>query len=150
MQVSVPIADSSFRAGTVTEWHVKEGDTISFGDDLCSIAIDQFMALRRTKRAVLLGSTTRRRKRRVSDGYSFRDGRGETHMTLKSAETNVTVGRILVDVGDRAAVGEPLAVLVVGEVPATLELSDETGDLVEARVSVDLAEPGGTDQAHPD
>jgi hypothetical protein len=146
LRVTVPSADPSLRSGRLTQWHVKEGDPISFGDYLCNIAIDHFIALQRTKRATLLGSTSKRRQRRIHDGYDAREGRGMVRMNLRSAERFATMGRILVSAGDRVAVGQPVAVLVVGEEPTSWDATADDADLVEARVSVDVPEPGEVEE----
>lgn len=111
LKVEIPAADAAFRGGYVAKWHVKEGDPIEFGDDLCDIAIDEFVAMQRTKRATLLGSSNPFRKRRVKDALSLREGRGVVHMRLTSSEGGVQLGKIMVPEGARVAIGDLVGVL---------------------------------------
>jgi pyruvate/2-oxoglutarate dehydrogenase complex dihydrolipoamide acyltransferase (E2) component len=115
LKVEIPAADAAFRAGYVAKWHVAEGDSVEFGDDLCDIAIDEFVAMQRTKRATLLGSSNPFRKRRVKDAVSLREGRGVTHMRLTSSEGGLTLGKILVPEGGRIAIGDLVGLLSGGD-----------------------------------
>jgi len=49
LQVTVPATDAAFGGGSIARWYEHEGDAIEFGDDLCDVAIDEFVALQRTK-----------------------------------------------------------------------------------------------------
>jgi multidrug efflux pump subunit AcrA (membrane-fusion protein) len=131
LDVSLPPADSAFRAGSVAKWHVNEGDPVNFGTILCDVAIDEFAALQRTKRASLLGSTSKLRQRRVKDGIDHREGRGQVVIRLISVETGMTVKEIAVPDGGRVEIGDLLARLGSG----STEDDDQTG---EARLSVDF------------
>ena len=111
LKVEIPAADAAFRAGYVAKWYVKEGDPVGFGDDLCDIAIDEFVAMQRTKRATLLGSSNPFRKRRVKDAVSLREGRGVTHMRLTSSEGGLHLGKILVPEGGRISIGDVVGFL---------------------------------------
>lgn len=126
LRVTLPPADAAFRGGFVAEWHKQEGDPIAFGDDLCDIAIDEFMALQRTKRATLLGSTSKKRQRRIKDGYSLREGRGQVIIRLTSAEDGVLLGRVIADEGERIEIGSLMALL-------SGEDGDVSGDIDAAR-----------------
>ncbi len=114
LKVEIPAADAAFRGGYVAKWHIAEGDSIEFGDDICDIAIDEFVAMQRTKRATLLGSGNRFRKRRVKDALSLREGRGVVHMRLTSSEGGLTLSRALIPEGGRVAVGDLVALLAGG------------------------------------
>lgn len=96
--------------GQVTRWHHQEGDVISFGDDILDVAINQFMALRRTKRAALLARPTRRVKK-LKNEYDLRDGRGEVNMRVTSSEATLHLRRILVAEGAAVSIGEPVAIV---------------------------------------
>lgn len=113
LKMRVPAPDATFRAfkaGFVAKWHKQEGDTVAFGDDICDVAIDEFVALQRTKRATLLGSTSRLRKRKVKDGYDLREGRGEVRFRLTSAERSGTLSRIMIPEGGRIEIGSLIGV----------------------------------------
>lgn len=139
LKVLVPQADPAFRSGYVSTWHKTEGDPVSFGDHICDIAIDEFMALQRTKRATLLGSTSRFKARRLKDGYDRREGRGVVHMRLTCSEASVVLGRILVPEGGRVDIGTLVAVLIDGTDPLA---ADDAALAVagEARIVVNMPE----------
>lgn len=132
LKVVVPAYDAAFRAGYVAEWFKKEGDPVEFGEVLCDIAIDEFMALQRTKRATLLGSSKKLRKRRITDGYDRREGRGLVHMHIISSEANTKLGKILVSEGDRIEIGSVVGLL--GTEGATSDLEE----MPKARIAVDM------------
>ncbi len=144
LKVQVPAADAAFRAGYVATWHKKEGDIVAFGDHLCDIAIDEFMALQRTKRASLLGSTSKLRQRRIKDGYDHRKGRGLVHLRLTSSETGVVLGKILLGEGERVEIGSVVGVLAAPDEVAAID----TGSVeaaAEARVVANMPEAAEID-----
>ena len=138
LKVVVPAHDAAFRAGYVAEWYKREGDPVDFGDVLCDIAIDEFMALQRTKRATLLGSSKKLRKRKINDGYDRREGRGLVHMHIISSESNTKMGKILVDEGGRIEIGSVVGLLGPGDA------ADVTG-LQDARIAVDMPKASEVD-----
>lgn len=135
LKVTIPHSDAAFRGGYLVKWHKTEGDPIALGDDLCDIAVDQFMALQRTKRAALLGSTAKRHRRKVRDGYDLRDGRGLVHLRLTCAENEALLGRVIVGEGDRVTIGQLVAVLTDGE---PLDDLDSFAGIAEARIIVNI------------
>ena len=145
LKVEIPAADAAFRAGYVAKWHVEEGDPVEFGDDLCDIAIDEFVAMQRTKRATLLGSSNPFRKRRVKDAVSLREGRGVTHVRLTSSEGGLTLGKIIVPEGGRIAIGDLVGLLSEGE-PGKIVVDDITlAGAGEARVVVNMPDEDDID-----
>lgn len=134
LKVNIPAGDAAFRGGFIAKWHKEAGDPIDFGDDICDVAIDEFMALQRTKRASLLGSTSKLRKRRIKDGYDLREGRGQVTIRLTSAEGGVQLGKIVVPEGGRVEIGSLVALLSGSD-------GDVSGDLdtaPEARIAVNM------------
>jgi len=134
LKVTVPKTDPAFRGGSIAKWYKHEGDPIEFGDDLCDVAIDEFMALQRTKRASLLGSTSRMRKRKVKDAYDLREGRGQVTIRLTSAEHGVLLGKVIVPEGGRIDIGSLIALMSGTD-------GDRTGDAdtaPEARIAVNI------------
>lgn len=136
LQVTVPPDNAAFRGGELVNWYVNEGDVLSFGAALCDISIDDFMALQRTKRASLLGSTSRIRQRKINDGQYRREGRGSVLIRLSCAESNMVLKKKLVNEGERVAIGS--AVGVIGAPDA--EMTDDA-QLTEARIAVDYPDP---------
>lgn len=137
LRVTLPANDPTFHAGILTKWHVAEGAPVGFGDPLCDVAIDQFAAMRRTKRAALLGSSSRLRLRRVRDDVSIREGRGVAHVTLKCSEPGAVLGKVVADVGDRVEIGSLVAVLTDSEDAGSISDADVAG-APEARVVADF------------
>jgi len=133
LKVVIPAHDAAFRAGYVADWFKEEGDVVEFGEVLCDIAIDEFMALQRTKRATLLGSSKKSRKRKITDGYDRREGRGLVHMHIISSEPSTHLGKILVGKGDRIEIGSVVGVLGSGDAGAS-----EVSAAPEARIAVDM------------
>lgn len=117
LQLVIPKADPAFEGGVLTKWHVAEGAPVPFGAPVCDIEIDDFLALRRTKRASLLGSTSKMRQRRINDGIYRREGRGSVTIRLVSAESNMVLRRQDAEEGARVMVGGIVAILGHPEVP---------------------------------
>ncbi len=136
LQVTVPPDSAAFRGGELVNWYVDEGEALAFGAAICDISIDDFMALQRTKRASLLGSTSRLRQRKITDGQYRRQGRGSVLIRLSCAESNMVLKKKIVDQGGRVTVGS--AVGVIGAADA--ELTDDA-TMTEARVAVDYPDP---------
>lgn len=144
LQVRVPAANVAFRSGILTKWHVAEGDEVAFGAPICSVAIDEFTALQRTKRATLLGSTSKRKQRKVFDAYDLREGRGVVNMMLRSAEVGATLHRIVIAEGARVDVGDVIGTITVGtEGDAGTAGSDQ---LIDARISVEMPDAADFDE----
>lgn len=142
LKVLVPPSDAAFRGGYLVKWHMDEGDPIALGDALCDVAVDEFIALQRTKRAALLGSTVRRHQRKVRDGYDVREGRGLVHVRLTCAEDGARLGKIIVAEGERVVIGQLVAVLTDGDEVDDMH-SDSLTRAAEARIVVNM--PDATD-----
>jgi hypothetical protein len=140
LQVTVPLDNVAFRSGELVNWYVEEGDPVPFGTALCDISIDDFVAMQRTKRAQLLGSTRRLRQRKISDGISRREGRGSVTIRLRCAENNMVLKEKAVVEGGRIAIGSTVA--VIGTQDA--ELGDGV-PTTEARIAVDYPDPADFD-----
>lgn len=133
LQVTVPQAYAAFRGGRLVSWHVDVGERLDFGTVLCDISIDEIVGLRRTKRASLLGSTSKLRQRRVNDGLDHREGRGAVTIRLTCAENGLVLRRKEVEEGGRVSVGTLVGVIgtAEGEIPDVLPDT-------EARIAVDF------------
>ncbi len=107
LRLEVPLTNPSLVGGTVKHWHKAEGDVIGFGDEVCTIAYDQFVALRRTARATLLSG---RKAKRLKSNLESRSGKVLTDIVVSAAEPGV-LGKIFMGPGDRFAVGDTLAVI---------------------------------------
>lgn len=107
LRLEVPLTNPSLTGGTVKEWHKAEGDSIGFGDEVCTVAYDQFVALRRTARATLLSG---RKAKGLKSSLESRTGKVLMDVVVSAAEQGV-LGKILMGPGDRFAVGDTLAVM---------------------------------------
>ncbi|MEX1093497.1 MAG: hypothetical protein WEB67_05635 [Acidimicrobiia bacterium] len=134
--MTVPHDNAAFRGGELVTWYANEGDALSFGAALCDISIDDFMALQRTKRASLLGSTSRLRQRKISDGTYRREGRGSVVIRLTCAESNMVLKQKMVNEGERVTIGS--AVGLIGTPDAELGVGLP---VTEARIAVDYPDP---------
>lgn len=105
--LEVPLTNPSLTGGTIKEWHKAEGDAIGFGDEVCTVAYDQFAVLRRTARATLL---TGRKAKSLKSNLESRTGKVLMNVVVSAAEQGV-LGKILMDPGDRFVVGDALAVI---------------------------------------
>lgn len=136
MKVTVPQAYAAFRGGELVKWYVDVDDDLQFGTVLCDISIDEIVGLRRTKRASLLGSTSKMRQRRVNDGLDHREGRGAVVIRLTCAESNMKLRRKEVEAGERVSVGTLVGLIGSSdaEIPSVLPETD-------ARIAVDFPDP---------
>jgi len=141
LKVTVPTADGAFRGGSILKWHKHKGDRIDFGDDLCDIAIDEFMSLQRTKRASLLGSTSKLRTRKIKDAYDLREGRGQVIIRLTSAEHGVLLARVVVPAGGRVDIGSLIALMSGTDG----DLTGDTDGAPDARIAVNMPDPDELD-----
>lgn len=107
LRLEMPLIDPSLRRGRVANWHVGEGDEVAFGEDLCTVVLDEFVALRRTGRATLL--STRRRTKLKSD-IEVREGKVALKIVITASEPGV-VREIAADQGAPVAPGNLLAVI---------------------------------------
>ncbi|MGF1618751.1 MAG: lipoyl domain-containing protein [Acidimicrobiia bacterium] len=107
LRLEVPLTNPSLTGGTVKEWHKSEGDAIGFGEEVCTVAYDQFVALRRTARATLLSG---RKAKGLKSSLESRTGKVLMDIVVSAAEQGV-LGKILMGPGDRFAVGDTLAVM---------------------------------------
>jgi pyruvate/2-oxoglutarate dehydrogenase complex dihydrolipoamide acyltransferase (E2) component len=107
LRLEVPMTDPSLTGGTIKEWHKAEGETIGFGEDVCTVSFDQFAALRRTARATLLAG---RKSKNLKSKLESRKGKVLIHVIVSAAEQG-TLGRIMMEAGERFAAGDTLAVV---------------------------------------
>ncbi len=112
LRLEVPLTNPSLTGGTVKEWHKAEGEAIGFGDEVCTVAYDEFVALRRTARATLLSG---RKAKGLKSSLESRSGKVLMNIVVSAAEQGV-LGKILMGPGERFAVGDTLAVLSTREI----------------------------------
>lgn len=141
LKVKVPEADAAFRGGYLISWHMAVGDDVGFGSPLCDIAVDEFLLMRRTKRAALLGSTRRLSRRRVKDRFDLKEGRSEVRIQLISAERSLKLIRVIAQPGDRIRFGDVIGLVGSGGDDPDTDLNSVS----DAHVSVDFIDASELD-----
>lgn len=103
----MPSINPSLLGGRVSRWHKGEGQPVSFGEDICTVALDEFAVLRRTARATLLSGS--KRKRLKSD-LETRQGKVLVEVVITASDQS-TLEKIIKQEGDQIAIGDTLAVV---------------------------------------
>ena len=107
LRLEVPLTNPSLTGGTFKDWHKAEGDVIGFGDEVCTVAYDEFAVLRRTARATLLSG---RNNKKLKSNLESRTGKVLMDVVICAAEEGI-LGKILMSPGERFAVGDALALV---------------------------------------
>ncbi len=110
LRLQVPFLETFAEEGSVVKWHVKEGDALQFGDPICDIALSQWMALRKTKRAVNLIKITGKSQGNVKHNFEKREGRGVLVMRVVASETGY-LRDVRAPEGKTVSVGDLLALV---------------------------------------
>ena len=140
LRLLVPFLETFAVEGIVVKWHVKEGDPIQFGDPICDITLSQWLALRKTKRAINLVKITSKGQGNVKHNFEKREGRGELVMRVVASEAGylryvrapegrtVNVGDLLAWVSSDLAepVTEDLAAPAMRVVASTKDVMEES------------------------
>lgn len=134
LRVEVPLTNPSLTGGTVKAWHKSEGDTIGFGDEVCTVSYDEFVALRRTARATLLSG---RKAKGLKSSLESRSGKVLMDIIVSAAEQGV-LGKILMSPGDRFAVGDTLAVMSTEPIDE-FTVPDDLSELATMRVETNTS-----------
>ena len=121
------------------KWYVREGDRLDFGDPICALSLSEWMALRKTKRAVNLVKITERGRGNVRNDFERRQGRGTLVMRILASEAGY-LRRLDVAEGKRVKVGNQLAIVTTEATePAlddasapTMRVVATTGDMMES------------------
>lgn len=116
LKVEVPFLESSLKGGIVSEWHKTEGERVDFGEVICTIAVDEWLGLRRDKRASVIagiGGSDQRDLKRLNR-FEWRNKRGMMFLEVVASEP-ATLKRILSGQGARVEVGDVLALASTGD-----------------------------------
>ena len=106
LRVEMPSINPSLRGGSMARWHVAEGESFAFGDDLCTVALDDFAVTRRTHRATKLSG---RKRSKLKTALESRSGEALVEVTITASDSGV-LRKILVGEGDPVVVGADIAV----------------------------------------
>ena len=110
LRMLVPFLETFAEEGSVVRWHVQEGESVEFGDPLCDIALSQWMALRKTKRAVNLVKIAGKSPGDVRHNLEKREGRGVVIVRVVASEPGY-VRAIRAFEGNSVRVGDLLALV---------------------------------------
>ncbi len=110
LSLQMPQVGPAFEGGRVLSWAKEPGESFEFGDELCVIAIEQIVALRKTQQASVL--TSRRRKKKMRDELEHIETSGP-HFQLVASEPGVMLEHI-VPAGGPMRIGDLLAVIGSG------------------------------------
>jgi pyruvate/2-oxoglutarate dehydrogenase complex dihydrolipoamide acyltransferase (E2) component len=117
--------------GTVVAWHKREGDKISYGDELCELVVEEVTRLQRRLSARLgAGRRSARVKYRTLEGVTVR-------FRILSSEVGV-LRQIIAVPGTAVTMGDLLGVVDSTE---DAPVSGSSGPASTARVVVDLVGP---------
>ena len=108
LRLQVPFLETFARGGTVASWHASEGDLLRFGDPICDIALSEWMALRKTKRAINLVRIHGKGQEKVRHDFELRQGRGVLTMRIVASEDGY-LRQVLAATGRRGNVDDLLA-----------------------------------------
>lgn len=137
--LQVPFLETFSHGGTITRWFAGEGDHLEFGDPICDVALSEWMALRKTKRALNLVRIKDKGQKKVKHNFELRQGRGVMVMRIVASESSY-LRRRDADVGRGVKVGDPLGVVSTEpDDPIPADLSGSPGMRVVA-VSADVRE----------
>lgn len=109
LRLEVPFLETFSHKGVVTAWHVREGAKVEFGDPICDMALSEWRALRKTKRAINIVKL-RDPNNSVQHEFETRQGRGVLNMRIVASEA-AYIRRIDVPAGKSAGVGDLLALV---------------------------------------
>lgn len=137
----MPFVDRSMQRGVLVRWFKAEGDFVAYGEDVCEVAVDERLVLKKRKDArTLAGGTPDATGKRFAIGEGHRL-RSRKHLTdrlrLTSSDTGI-LRRILVREQGQLVVGDLLAVLTT-----TADEPVDDGQSYSFRVVANRIEPAG-------
>jgi hypothetical protein len=107
LRLEMPGTVPTLRGGKLMSWQKQLGDRIAFGDELVTVAMDDFAVLRRTARATLLAG---RRGSRLRSDLESRSERVAVNVIVTASESG-TLSEKSKQVGDFVAVGDLLGMV---------------------------------------
>jgi len=123
LRLVVPFLETFSDGGSVAKWHVEEGSQVDFGDPICDIALSEWIALRKTKRAVNLVKFKETSGAKVRHNFEKRKGRGVLVMRIVASDSGY-VRAIQAPAGTRVSVGDLLALVTTDPAEAIIEAAE--------------------------
>lgn len=136
--LQMPFVETSLPSGKVLRWMKHPGESFVYGDQLCIIAIEDAMFLRKSRSASRLTGMNPRKKWTQHRIEKHPIGRIEVEII---ASEPGTMRDHIVDVGEPANVGDVLAILQTGETEYSPPSGDVIEDLPPLRVVANHLEP---------
>lgn len=109
LRLEVPFLETFSNKGQVTQWHVQPGDKVDFGDPICDIALSEWRALRKTKRAINIVKV-RDENSKIQHEFENRSGRGVLNLRVVASES-AFIRQIEIATGTKAGVGDLLGLV---------------------------------------
>lgn len=110
LRLEIPSADPSLLGGTIKKWHKSEGESVLFGEEVCTLTYNNFAVLRRTSRASLLAG---RKQKKLKGGLEPRDGKVLVDVVLTTSDPGV-LQKIARSEGEEFSVGDIIGVVSTG------------------------------------
>ena len=108
----MPFVDRSMQRAVLVRWFKAEGDSVAYGEDVCEVAVDEVLVLKKRKDARTLAAGAGAAGRAlIGEGHRIRSRKHQPdRLRLTSSDTGF-LRRILVREEGRLVVGDLLAVL---------------------------------------
>ncbi|HEY5891185.1 MAG TPA: hypothetical protein VIW94_10860 [Acidimicrobiia bacterium] len=116
LRLEIPNSDPSLRGGIIKKWHKSEGETVRFGEEVCTLTYSNFAVLRRTGRATLLVG---RRRHKIKGGVEAREGKVKVDVVLTTSEPGI-LQKIARSEGEEFLVGDVIGVVSTTEAAETI------------------------------
>jgi len=139
MRLDMPYIDRQSERGRVFKWHVAPGGSIAAGETVCDVVVESIKVLEIPRNAKLLTKLAKTKLKTTVRHAPLSIG-----WRVTAREPGV-LSKVLISEGEDAAVGDPLAVMLVGEVTDEVDMS-ALGSLSEFRVSTDLVPEIGDEE----
>lgn len=110
MRLEMPAADRMLKRGTVASWLKAEGDTVTYGDDLCEILAKEVTVLKRMNSPSLLARFGRKGRSEHETFYRNRGGSYRRYRMRMTSSDRGVLRSIAVAEGSDFSVGDTLAV----------------------------------------
>lgn len=107
LRVEMPMINPSLLGGKVLSWHIGEGEQVGFGEDICTVSLDDFVQVRRTGRATQLAG---KKMGRLKSKIESRSGEGLVNVVITASDRG-KLAKILKSEGDPVAIGDLIAVV---------------------------------------
>ncbi len=113
LRLEVPYLETAVRGGTIVQWDKEVGEAVGFGERVCSIVVEEWLALRRDKRASKLSSLMSAARSAKENRYEWRQNRGSLTLDIISSEQCI-LREIRAEAGSRVELAQTIALVSTG------------------------------------